>query len=575
MRTSQLKKVHRDILLEYTWDDNNVITENFSVLNDLRTSQYSYIGGNLTSNGISNQLFPLDIVQNKWTNINLQNYNFLQLSSYPGGPLKHDSITLHFPNNWNFSEYSGVMLKVYTFDFTNTKLINLSNFYFNRFDTSQEDLLGDITPPFLYENRLWNKRIYLDIPSLNAVSLQRSSGITIPGSVNDLISNGVGLSITSPIFIDFHFIVNINTIGSTTQFILNNPFTVQFEQSPQLQELQVYIEESNDGDYFQISPIYNNSFDDFLDWIESSKRLGFKYFIEILITTFEENVKGKTYRFLIEDDFSEKVEFRPIIKSSSTSAIIDIEMRLIDKVTNSVLTRKSIYGLKPDQTSKYSLNPKRIMVKDVEKPKIYVKKKIELAQIDAVTRREVQKVNIRIDVPTLYDMNKIHAFSSSDVNPKSDNTLDNFHPLGIMKIVINPFDNIIKFTLALKDVDKLEYIDLTDSQEIKLNFKSSMMNLEFGLYEGSDLKNGTIIFKVNGAKYGDIKKMWQLNENLFYITTNNNNVRTVLYSGMFTIGEDINIMNIETETTTNTGDIILQDDENRGTAVITRRRIKV
>jgi hypothetical protein len=67
--------------------------------------------------------------------------------------------------------------------------------------------------------------------------------------------------------------------------------------------------------------------------------------------------------------------------------------------------------------------------------------------------------------------------------------------------------------------------------------------------------------------------MWQLNENLFYITTNNNNVRTVLYSGMFTIGEDV--MNIETETTPNTGDIILQDDENRGTAVITRRRIKV
>ena len=79
------------------------------------------------------------------------------------------------------------MLKVYTFDFTNTKFINLSNFYFNRFDTSQEYLLGDITPPFLYENRLWNKKIYLDIPSLNTVSLQRSSGITIPGSVNDLI----------------------------------------------------------------------------------------------------------------------------------------------------------------------------------------------------------------------------------------------------------------------------------------------------------------------------------------------------------------------------------------------------
>ena len=84
-------------------------------------------------------------------------------------------------------------------------------------------------------------------------------------------------------------------------------------------------------------------------------------------------------------------------------------------------------------------------------------------------------------------------------------------------------------------------------------------------------------FKINGSKYGDIKKLWQSGDNLFYITTNNNNVRSVIYSGMFTIAEDQSVIDIDrqSDVTGNVGNIILQDDINRGTAVVTRRRIKV
>lgn len=577
MRTSEFKKVHRDILIEYIYDDNNSITDSFSVLNDARTNQLSYIGGNLTANELENQLFPLDIIQNKWTKINVQNYNFLQLDSYPISPLNHNTLVLHFPVNWNFGEYVGIMLKVYAFDYDNKKTINLSNFYYDKFDQSQDILLGQIDPPFLYENRLWNKRIYLEIPSLNSLSLQRSSGVPIPGSVNDLLTGGVGMSLTSPIFIDFHFITRKNLIGNLNQFILNNPFSVQFDQSPKLQQLQLVINESQDGDYFEINPIYNNSFDSFIEWIQSSFSLGFKYYLEFLITVFEENIKGKTTRFIIDNDFSEKIEFRPIIKSSSNTAILDVEMRLIDRTSNITLTRKSLYGMLPNQLSKYSLNLKKIRVRNVEKPKIYVKKKLELARVDALTRRDNAEVIVDIDVPTLYDLNKIHAFSTADINPRSEDTLNNFHPIGVMKILINPFDNVVKFTLALKDVDKLEFLDLTNSQEIKLSLKSTLTQIDFNLYEDYDLKNGTLCFKLNGSKYGDIKKLWQSGDNLFYITTNNNNVRSVIYSGMFTIADDQSVIDIDrqSDVTGNVGDIILQDDINRGTAVVTRRRIKV
>jgi filamentous hemagglutinin family protein len=575
MRTSIFKKVNRDILLEYVYDDNNFINEPYSILNDVRSSQLSYIGGNLTSNGIDNQLFPIDIVQNKWGKINTSSYNFLNLTNYSGGPIRHDIIKLHFPANWNFGEYLGIFLKVYCYDFQNRKLINLSNFYFNKYEQSQNLLLGQISPPFLYENKLWDKRIYLDVPSVNFVSLQRSSGVPISDSLNDVLTNGEGLSITSPIFIDFQFILGTNVVGGNTQYILSSAFTTQIDQSPRLNEIQIFAEESNEGDFFEIFPIYNNSFDDFITWIESSFRLGFKYYIEFLLTVFEENIKGKTYRFLIEEDFSNKIEWRPIIKSSTNNAIIDVEMRLIDRTSNSTLTRKAIYGLKPNQTSKYSLNLKKIKVRDINKPKIYVKKKIELSQIDAITRRDQSELVVQVEVPTLFDITKIHAYSPNDTNPKVTQTLSNFHPLGVMKILVNPFDNIFKFTLAMKDVDKLDYLDLTNCQEIKLSFRSDKENYEFGLYStGIDLKNGSCSFKVSMDYYQNLKNIFNLKNNLFYITTTNNGVKTMLYSGLFTISENLDLMDNQQEVI-NVGEIILQDEINRGTAIVTRRRIKV
>jgi hypothetical protein len=573
MRTSIFKKVNRDILLEYIYDDNNVITESYSILNDIRTSKLSYIGGNLTSNGIDNQLFPIDIVQNKWGKINTTAYNFLNLTNYAGGPLRHDIIKLHFPANWNFGEYLGVFLKVYCYDFQKRKLVDLSNFYFNKNESSQNNLLGQISPPLLYENRLWDKRIYLDIPSANFVSSQRSSGLAISGSLNDVLTNGEGLSMTSPIFIDFQFILGTNVIGGNTQYILSAPFTVQLDQSPQLNEIQLYIDESIEGDYFEVFPIYNNSFDDFITWIENSDSIGFKYYIEFLLTVFEDNIKGKTYRFVIENDFTNKIEWRPIIKSSSTNATIDVEMRLIDKVSDSTITRKGIYGLKPEQSSKYSLNLKKIKVRDVQKPKIYVKKKIELAQIDAITRRDQSELIVQVEVPTLFDITKVHAYSPNDTNPKVIQTLNNYHPLGIMKILINPFDNILKFTLALKDNDKLDFLDLTNCNELKLSFRSDKENFEFGLYTTDvDLKNGSCAFRVSRDYYQKLKNILNLKNNLFYITTTNNGVKTMIYSGLFIVSENVTESQQET---INTGDIILQDESNRGTAIVTRRRIKV
>jgi hypothetical protein len=583
MKQSVYKKVHRDVLLEWIYDTNNNITEPFQILNNNKDQVNSYIGGNLTSNSFGNQLFPVDIVKNKWAKINTTTYNFLQLTNYNSqGPIRHDTIKLHFPSNYNFAEYQGLLLKIYTYDFDKKKLVSLSNFFYDKNDSTQSGLIDSITPPLLYEDRLWDKEIYLDIPSVNFVSLQRSSGLPTPGSLNDVLTNGVGLSLTSPIFIDFHFITSISQIGSIKSYLVTTPFTIQVAQTEELQELQLYAQESSNGDYFEFYPTYNGSFQDFQTWIDQSWTINKMYLTEYLITLFEQNVKGKTTRFIIDEDFSEIIEYRPIIKYSTTIASIDIEMRLIDKVDGTILTRKAVYGLKPDQISKYSLNIKKINIQNTEKPKIYVKKKVELAEVDSLTRNNLQEVVIDVNTPSLISLNNISCYSENDINPKLEETLLNYRALGEVKVIINPFDNILKFSLAIKSTDSLNFIDLTDCQDLKINFKSDKLNLEFGLYglEQSNLKNGGCIFRIPQSSFIDLKKIWMEKNNLFYITTNNKGTRTVIYSGLFLPSDSKEATDIFDTTTQISGQIInstiIDDPSNRvETAIVTRRQVRV
>lgn len=577
MKTSAFKKVHRDILLEWVYDDNNFITEPFKVLNNLRDKTTSYIGSNISGNSINHQIFPIDIIKNKWAKIDSGIYNFLQITDYNSeGPLKHDTIKLHFPVNFNFREYQGIFLKIYIYDFTNNKIVNLSNYLYDKNVDSNN--IETINNPILYENRLWDKSLTLEIPSALFLSLERTMGIPTEDSVNDILTNGVGISLTSPIFVDFSFINTIQQISNQKFYILNNSFTVQIPQSPELEELQLFMQESSNGDFFEIYPLYNNRFDNFAEFIDQSSKIGHVYYTEYLVTIFEQDIKGKTTKFVIDNDFTEIIEWRPIIKASTTNAIIDVEMRLIDKVDGSVITRKASYGLKPNQISKYSLALKKIKVKDIQKPKIYVKKRIDLAEIDALTRQNPQEIVVNVDYPSLININNITAFSDNDINPKSDLTLDNYHEIGGIKILIEPFDNVINFSLAIKNENNLEFVDLTNSQNLKMFFKSEKNIYSFGLNTSStNLRNGSCSFKILQKYYQDLKKAYVEKNNLFYITTTNNDVTTVLYSGLFLPSDSEEAKSMFTEQKvlqeSIPGDIILQEEDLGNIAIVTRKLV--
>jgi hypothetical protein len=578
MRTSQYKKAHRDVLFEWVWDDANSIAEPFKISKDIRDNSLSYIGSNLTLNDVDRQLFPIDKVQRKYGLIDETQYPFLNVTDHSSqGQVRHDQLKIYFPANFDFGEYRGVYVRVYTFDFELRKTHDLTNYYFDKLDSDQSDL-AEFTPPLLYEGRLWDNSILINIPSVEAVALQLQSGSPTPGSINQLLTDGRGLSKTSPIFVDFHFITSQQTVGGVNTYTITEPYSYEFPQSPSLEELDMLIKESDEGDFFEIYPTYNGEASDYSDFIDQSYQIGKVYYNEFVITVFEQNRKGRSMTIVKEKDFTEPIEWRPVIRSSSSNVIIDVEMKLIDKVDGSIVTRKSYYGMLPDQISKYSFKPKKIKVRDLHKPKIYIKKNLESVGLDAITRKDPKKLVVKIDAPKLIDLDYIHASSENMENKRRPKKINNFYPLGELKIVIRPFDNLLKFTLANITDNKLDFIDLSNCQNIKFHIKTSdkEMTFDFTPQVNTNVVSGMCSFKISQNNYQDIKDMYDNGARMFYITTTNKGVRCIIYSGLFVpedyvvvskVSDDINLI-----------PVIKPDIDNPNldnTAVVTRRAITV
>jgi len=373
-KLSKFVKVDKNILLEYIYDDNNNIGESYEVLVNSKDRKQSYLATSTsgTNNTQNNSLFVLDKVSNKYGKIDTSQYSFLQLRSYSSStPIRHDKLVVHLPINWTFGEYLGFYVKISAYDVLNQTSYDLSNFYFDMTDAAQGYIMNFTSPPLLFAEKLWGKNITIEFPSVSAISSQRVNNRPKESSLNANLTNGSGFSLNTPVFIDFHFINNIQTINAVTSYLLNPKVSVSVPQAPEFENLGLKIEHSSNGDFFEIYGTYNGTISGFKQFVDDSFNAGSRYYVQYSITTFEQNVRGKTITAEVIDNFNETIEFRPIIKGSTTTAIIDVEMRLIDAVSESTIMRRASYGMLQDEVSRYSLNLIKINLKNANKPKVY------------------------------------------------------------------------------------------------------------------------------------------------------------------------------------------------------------
>lgn len=580
MQVSKYLKVDKDILIEYIYDDGNLISEPYKILVNSKDTTNSYVAGDstITKNNTSNQLFNIDPVNNVWGVVDPNTYSFLQLKDYSAGiPVRHDRIKVHVPINYTFGEYFGFHIRIYTFDFTNRFTYDISNFYWDITETNTFNFLQFNSPALLISEKLWGKSIEFNVPSLSVISNQRSQGATTPNSINYNLTNGFGLSLNTPIFIDFSFITQKTELSGVRRYTLSSKVETVVPQTPEFENIAVMIEESKLGDYFEIYGTMNGNSSEFNSFIENSVFTGNRYNVEYTITIFEQNIRGKSLKFYVDRNFDEKIEYRPIIKFSTTTAIISVEMKLIDIVDGSEIVRRASYGMLQDQVSKYSLNLTKINLANANKPKIYNIKNpagvgIFSGETFEIGVRDIRLEPVKVPFPVFVERFNLVAKSPNSAVVVGSDT---FYSNGALQILINPFDNVFKFIIADKITnEEIEYLDLSTTSDLRMVIKNDQITVSSPLYLESgevDLERGVVVFKINSNRINDIKKIYNSNQKLFYITTTNEGMTTSIYTGLFELSDSLSSQD-QFRIRNNAETPIITDIRNNGTIIAVEER---
>ena len=105
MNVSKYSKVDQNILLEYIYDDSNLISEPYNIIVNIKDGVNSFISASssATNNIESNQLFLIDPVSNNYGIMNTSYYSFLQQQNYSAStPIQYDTLKIHLPINYTF-----------------------------------------------------------------------------------------------------------------------------------------------------------------------------------------------------------------------------------------------------------------------------------------------------------------------------------------------------------------------------------------------------------------------------------------------------------------------------------------
>jgi hypothetical protein len=144
---------------------------------------------------------------------------------------------------------------------------------------------------------------------------------------------------------------------------------------------------------------------------------------------------------------------------------------------------------------------------------------------------------VKVPFPVLVD--KFNIMSRSDSAIMGG---EKFYSNGQIMIMINPFDNIFKFSIASGSPTAPKFFDLSGFSEIKFVIKNDNTLVTFPLFTASgdlNLKDGQIVFKITQNKIQDIKKVYSSKVNVFYIVGTSGGSEFVIYSGIFEIFDSL------------------------------------
>lgn len=562
-RSSKFIKLNTNVLMEWTFDNEHYITENYKVITNLNENKKRSFLSTSNNNNITNNLFQLDPVLRKYTQVSPSKYNFLQEQDYNTSPIPYDIVKIYLPTSYNFvfDGYVGLYLKIFTYGFYNLNIYELSNIFFDATSTTSSGLTN-LAIPFIYDEQEWGKYYQFEITSIDYVSNQRyvsQTGNTVwENSINYNLTNGEGLSQNSPIFVDFQYLNAKEVVLGNTYYYASDTYRTSFAKSPEYNTLAVVIEESTEGDFFEIYGTYGESNENLDNFIREVENKGRRVRIEYDIYLYEENIQTNMQTVVltggVNDDFTKKILYRPILTFTNTTAAIRVEMRVIDLVDMSTISRYTSIGL-DNNVQKYGKKLLSLNISNLNNLKIYNAKPDEIVLGKDYFSGNLMTEIIKVNSPQLVEVGKIIVNSPTS-------TVD-YKGMGLLNIVITPFDNIIQFRMAKIPetnsglANQLEQYDLSNvlnNSELLLTFKSDTESIEKSIYReaDNDYQHGIVNFKIVENDIDVLKKIYDKGYTNFYLTILSNKVKTLLYSGTFSFFEDISFVDNNVSTPSST-----------------------
>jgi len=570
MVNSRFIQVHPDAIIEWIWDDSFFFEDEYSIIKDSLNGVSSFAfskaaveTGNY--NKIPKQLYLIDKLINKYGVADPDVKTFLQESKYVNNqPSRFDKIKVWFPLHYSFPDNSGFFLKTSGLNYENGEAFNFSNFFLDVTDSTDLSKVVNESQPFRMNEKLWGKSVTIYVPSLYDESRQRTNNAPTLGTINYNLTNGsLGLSQTSPIFIDFRFIHSKSTILGETTYLLTPPLITSLPQAPEYNNLAVQIVAADDGDYFKINGIYNGSIGEFELFMESLSQSGKSSYILYSITKYEENIPQSVTEIYVYKDFTVGVEdYRPVFKFANTTAAIRVDMKLISAVDSSTTTKSAEIALTGNEVAKYGKRMTSINVLGAIKPKLYNSKpdQLVMAPMELLNAHLQRKnTNTRTEIkyvayPVLSTIHNVVAQESSVTN-----TVAKYLGKGEMNLLLTPFDNVIKIKIAQKVRENSfdPYVIPSSNSVTQLVFKSATTELRVPLYLESnevDLGQGVVIFKISSSDQPQLKKIFQTSKS-FYVTLTTNGIETSIYDGVFSLLQE-EARPVKTDTNLNTPQIV-------------------
>lgn len=547
-KSSKFIKLNPNILMEWIFDSEYYVSENYKVVTNLNENKKRNFLSTSNINNINNNLFQLDTVLKKYTVINSTKYNFLQEQDYNSAAVQYDTVKIYLPTSFNFTfnGYVGLYLKIFAYGFYNKTIFELSNIFFDVTSFTNSGLT-QLTTPFIYDMQEWGKYYQFEIPSIDFLSNQRSGStvdnfnnihLAIPNSINYNLTLGEGLSQTGPIFVDFQFLNTKETILGTNYYYASETFRTSFSKSADYNTLGVKIQESSEGDFFEIIGMYGESNENLDNFVDEMYNKGRSIRIEYDIYLYEENIQTSLQTIAVTKDFSQKIFYRPVLTFSNTTAAIKVEMKVIDLVNMSTISRFATLGLS-DNIQKYGKRLISLNVSNLNKLKIYNAKPDEIILGKDYFSGNLTTEIIKVNSPQLIEVGKILVNSTSSSNE--------YKGMGLLNIVITPFDNIIKFILksvnSLNEIEPYNLSEFLNNSKIQLIFKSDSLSIEKDIYNEVENRysDGEINFKIVENDLNALKSIYDKGYNTFYlvVTSNELKTKTLLYSGTFTFYNDL------------------------------------